>query len=128
MHGSSDRECSENDIRLVRGQTQDDGQLQICLNGTWSLICSDRWDYRDASVVCQQLGYNGCESLSFFSLFNFFHRGSFFCQHLILCLAKKDTTDTLWFTSTAMVLRPGSVSAVVTKVVQTLSVMVERLE
>ena len=31
----------------------------MCLNGTWTPVCSDRWGYRTSSVVCRQLGYNG---------------------------------------------------------------------
>ena len=58
---SADRECIENDVRLVRGGTGDDGQVEMCLSGTWTQVCSDRWSYRPSSVVCRQLGYNGRE-------------------------------------------------------------------
>ena len=37
-------------------------------------MCYDKWDIRDAEVVCRQLGYNGCESLPL----------SFYC--FMLCL------------------------------------------
>ena len=31
------------------------------MHGFWGLICADGWDYRDAKIACQQLGYNGCK-------------------------------------------------------------------
>ena len=55
----SDRECNENDVRLIDGQTFHDGEVEICQDGTWGSVCDDRWDYRDAEVVCRQLGYDG---------------------------------------------------------------------
>ncbi|CAI8055169.1 Scavenger receptor cysteine-rich domain superfamily protein, partial [Geodia barretti] len=55
----NNRECTENDVRLVSGRTGDDGQVEMCLNGAWTPVCSDRWGYRPSNVVCRQLGYNG---------------------------------------------------------------------
>ena len=60
---SPDRECNESDIRLINGKTPDDGRVEICLDGGWGSVCYDRWDIRDAEVVCRQLGYDGRESL-----------------------------------------------------------------
>ena len=66
---SSDVMCNETDIQLVDGVTDDDGRVQICFSGLWASVCDDFWDVRDATVVCRQLGYNGCK----FSLHNFHH-------------------------------------------------------
>ena len=61
---SPDRECNETHIRLAGGGTTalyDYGRVEICLYGFWGRILLYRWDYKDAKVVCRQLGYDGCE-------------------------------------------------------------------
>ena len=52
-------ECNDTDIRMVDGQTPDDGRVEVCINGAWGSICDDYWDTRDATVACRQLGYDG---------------------------------------------------------------------
>lgn len=54
-------ECSENDVRLMDGDTPGDGRVEICIYGLWGSVCDHGWDYRDARVVCRQLGYDGRE-------------------------------------------------------------------
>ena len=66
---SSGPQCSEGDVRLVDGRSDTEGQVEICVDGLWGSVCADKWDYRDAQVVCRQLKFNGREYLCRFNCF-----------------------------------------------------------
>ena len=34
------------------------GMVEVCVNGSYSRVCDDGWDNRDASVVCSQMGFS----------------------------------------------------------------------
>lgn len=51
-------ECRTGDIRLVDNTTDGlsaRGRVEVCVNRTWSRVCDNGWDYRDAVVACNQL-------------------------------------------------------------------------
>ena len=54
------KECSEHSVRLSGGGNRSEGRVEVCLEGLWSPVYANMWDTRDASVVCRQLGQNGC--------------------------------------------------------------------
>ena len=51
--------CTHGDIRLMDGDVETEGRVEICYNNRWGTVCHDNGDYRDAVVVCNQLGYQG---------------------------------------------------------------------
>ncbi|CAI8052103.1 Deleted in malignant brain tumors 1 protein [Geodia barretti] len=53
------RQCTENNIRLRGGHENYYGRVEICLHGLWGTVCGDRWDSREAAVVCRQLHLYG---------------------------------------------------------------------
>jgi deleted-in-malignant-brain-tumors protein 1 len=54
--GTCDR--LEGAVRLVGGDNNDDGRLEINHNGRWETVCDVAFDSADATVVCQQLGFS----------------------------------------------------------------------
>ena len=44
-------------VQLTGGLIPEEGTVQVCVNGMWSSVCDSYWDYKDAFVVCRQLGY-----------------------------------------------------------------------
>ena len=49
--------CSNGDVRLVGGSTDNEGNVQICYNNAWGSICDDSWGRADSNVVCRQHGF-----------------------------------------------------------------------
>ena len=49
--------CSNGDVRLVGGRVESEGTVEVCSRSVWGAIMSSGWTYKDAIVVCNQLGH-----------------------------------------------------------------------
>jgi len=56
-NSTSQPECSSGDLRLVGGQRDSEGRVEICVEGFWGTVCGSGWDQREALVVCRQSGF-----------------------------------------------------------------------
>ena len=44
-------------MRLVNGNKENEGTVEVCYAGLWGLIDDASWDSNEARVVCKQLGF-----------------------------------------------------------------------
>ena len=49
--------CTDGDIRLVGGESENEGTIEVCYNHVWGTVCSQFWSSLDANVACRQLGF-----------------------------------------------------------------------
>ena len=49
---------SSGNVKLVGGQSENEGRVEVCVNGGWGTVADDGWTTADGQVVCRQLGYS----------------------------------------------------------------------
>ena len=59
--------CTDNAIRLVGGNSSNQGKLEVCVNSAWGSVCDSAGVFTsdEAKVVCRQLGILQIESNKF---------------------------------------------------------------
>ena len=58
--------CLDGEMRLMDGETEMEGRLELCLGQRWGTVSNEGWTETDAEVVCRDLGYeiySKCDSL-----------------------------------------------------------------
>ena len=50
-------DCSQGQLRLIGGSSENEGRVEICYDNQWGTICDNGWSSEDAKVVCRQLGF-----------------------------------------------------------------------
>lgn len=56
-----DQDGSNRDVHNTEDSvkiTSDEGRVEICFNNVWGAIHDENWTYKDAAVVCHQLGFS----------------------------------------------------------------------
>ena len=55
MHSSAP--CADGEVRLVEGESEWEGRLEVCLSQRWGTVSSDGWSHTNTHVICNDLGY-----------------------------------------------------------------------
>ena len=51
--------CEDGDVRLAGGPSNREGRVEVCRQGVWGgVLVRSSFSLAEASVVCQQLGFN----------------------------------------------------------------------
>ena len=50
--------CNDGDLKLVGGDLETEGRLEVCFNKRWGTINGDGWTRTDTQVACKQLGHS----------------------------------------------------------------------
>ncbi|XP_005185263.2 lysyl oxidase homolog 3B isoform X1 [Musca domestica] len=54
----------EGAIRLVGGDAEYEGNIEVLHNNKWGSVCDDEWDMVEGRIVCEQLGYAGVRKVT----------------------------------------------------------------
>ena len=57
LHNNIIHAGSSGSVQLRGGIVPEAGAVEYCIGGTWRAVCHNSWDYKDAFVVCRQLGF-----------------------------------------------------------------------
>ena len=64
-------DCTDGEVRLVAGESEFEGRVEVCLNRRWGTVSSDGWTQTNTEVVCNDLGYEYSGKISHRDTFRF---------------------------------------------------------
>ena len=51
-------DCYDRDMRLVGGDNEMEGRVEVCNSHRWGTVCESYWTDRHTAVVCRHLGFS----------------------------------------------------------------------
>ena len=55
-------------VRLTRGETVNQGLVEVFCNGQWGTVCDDGFGRTEADTICSQLGYHSANRYDHLSM------------------------------------------------------------
>ena len=49
--------CFDGEVRLVGGETEGEGRVEVCASRAWGTVCSAGFGFQESQVICRQLGF-----------------------------------------------------------------------
>ena len=50
-------DCVDGEVRLMEGEFEWEGRLELCFSRRWGTVGSDGWTQLSNEIVCHDLGY-----------------------------------------------------------------------
>ena len=50
--------CTDGAVRLVEGETEWEGRLEVCFDRRWGTVGNDVWTEVNGQVMCNAMGYD----------------------------------------------------------------------
>ena len=51
-------DCIDGQVRLVEGEFEWEGRVEVCLSQRWGTVSNDGWNDVNSQVVCNAFGYD----------------------------------------------------------------------
>ncbi len=51
-------DCVDGQVRLVGGNNNSIGRVEVCVNNAWGTVCNARFGTNEARVICRQLNFS----------------------------------------------------------------------